>query len=278
MGLFINKKQHPDVFKNKGALIEPNQVEYCINEFTEFVKEQKASNKLIHKSIEGINTTQDKYHTQQKRQWREIEHQFYELSVLHKEHEKIEKQIVEWLKKLENKQANLEDLIKNDQRDKVELKLHVQNLADSQVEVLKELNALVDAKEEIQQKLDFLASLKDDVIGQFETVNVVSEKILNKMDEQTELQQQIADKITTIEETQQEVINRVDGQEGIIDKIVHQIDHVRFVLFERTDYLEEKMEKVYDQVVNYIQKIKNNINQPATIEAGSNENEKREEA
>jgi len=278
VGLFINKKQHPDVYKNLGALIEPNQVEYCINAFTEFVKDQKKSNKTINKAIDGLSYSQEKYQLQQNLQWRELEQRIFELKRLHKEHENVEQQVMAWLQKLDSKQTSMQALIENEQQDKKEMTMQVEALAKSQQEIFTQLNEINEAKRLLNERLEFLASMKDEVMGQFELVNASNDQILNKINEQTELQHQIADKMTTIEETQQEVIDRVDGQEGIIDKIIHQIDHVRFVLFERTNYLEEKMEKVYQQAVNYIQKVKSNVIQPSTLEIMNSEEEDRKEA
>ena len=277
MGLFINKKQHPDVFKNKGALIEPNQVEYCINAFTEFVKEQKASNNSISKAIDKVHINQDKFHLHQNRKMSGMEDRIFELRNLHREHEKLEKQILSWLQRLENKQSNLLTLIQNEQRDKKELTAQLQTISNTQVEVLNELNELVKAKEGIQERLEIISSIKDEIMSQFQLVNSTNEQILNKIDEQTVHQHQVADKLTKLEDTQQEVLTRVDGQEGIIDKIIHQIDHVRFVLFERTNYLEEKMEKVYEQAVNYISKIKNNVIPTSTIDVSKGEVEEKKD-
>ncbi len=273
MGLFMNKKQHPNIYKNLGALIEPNQVEYCINAFTEFVKEQKASNKSLNKAIDGVSSTQDKFHLQQKRQWQEMEQRIYELRILHKEHEKLEKQVMTWLQRLENKQSNLQTLIQNEQKDKKELLMQVQNLTNAQEEVISELNELVEAKEILKLRFELLASFKDEVMDQFQLVNAANEQMLSKMDEQTALHHQISDKITNLEETQKVVIDRVDGQEGIIEKVIHQIDNVRFILFERTNYLEDKIEKVYQQAVGYIQKVKNHIIQPSSNELNSDVHE-----
>ncbi len=275
MGLFINKKQHPDVYKTHGAIIEPNQVEYCINTFTEFVKEQKASNKSMNTAIDTISSTQNKHYSQQKRQLDELEHRIYELKTFHREHERVEKQIVTWLQKLESKQESLQKIMQNDQQDKKELFAQIENLTRSQQEVISQIDDLGKTKVIINQRLEMLSNFRDEVMDQFQLVNASNEQMLNKMDEQTNIQNEIAGKITNIEETQLEVIHRVDGQEGIIEKIIHQIDNVRFILFERTSFLEEKIEYLYEQAVAYIQKIKNSITQTTTLE-DSEQEEKRD--
>ncbi|CAM5194282.1 putative protein OS=Ureibacillus acetophenoni OX=614649 GN=SAMN05877842_10643 PE=4 SV=1 [Ureibacillus acetophenoni] len=167
MGLFINKKQHPEVYKNKGALIEPNQVEYCINAFTEFVKDQKASNKNIKKAIEDINKNQDKYQLQQNRQWRELEHRVLELKRLHQQHEKVEKQFVSWLQRLENKQDGLQEMIQVDQQQNKEVLTQLQNLSTSQRELFNQLSRLDEAKMLINQQLELITSFRNEVIDQY---------------------------------------------------------------------------------------------------------------
>ena len=55
---------------------------------------------------------------------------------------------------------------------------------------------------------------------------------------------QIADQLSNMEKIQQDVLGRLEGQEGLNDKIVHQLDYLRFVLFERTHQLEEKIDNL----------------------------------
>jgi len=164
VGLFINKKQHPDVYKNRSALIEPNQVEYCINAFTEFVKDQKESNKSLNKAIDGLSSTQEKYQMNQNRQWKELEHRIFELKRLHQEHEKVELQVISWLRKLDIKQTNLQTMIESEQKDKKEITSQIQHLTTSQQEVLNQLNEIGEAKKLISQRLELLASMKDEVM------------------------------------------------------------------------------------------------------------------
>ena len=52
--------------------------------------------------------------------------------------------------------------------------------------------------------------------------------------------------INNMEETQNKLANRVESQEGLMEKVLRQIDHLRSILYERTNFLDEKIEKAYE--------------------------------
>ena len=56
----------------------------------------------------------------------------------------------------------------------------------------------------------------------------------------------MADQIANIEETQNKLSTRVESQEGLMEKVLRQIDHLRSILYERTSFLDGKIEKVYE--------------------------------
>ena len=80
---------------------------------------------------------------------------------------------------------------------------------------------------------------------------------MNKVNEQNQFRQIINEQFNNLEDGQKELTIRVDNQEGLMEKILRQIDHVRTSLFERTSFLEEKMEKIYHASIASFQKIKN---------------------
>lgn len=109
---------------------------------------------------------------------------------------------------------------------------------------------------EIVNRLDQFGVGNNEVVNRLEQVKSANEKMMSKIDEQHTLHQTMAKQVSTINKSQKELVNRVDAQEGLMEKIIHQIDNVRFNLFERTNFLEEKIEKLYKSSIEYIQKVK----------------------
>lgn len=92
-----------------------------------------------------------------------------------------------------------------------------------------------------------------------EQVAFMNEQMKEKLDEQYQLNDQMVSQVSYIEESQKDVLNRVDCNEGLMEKIIRQIDHLRTILFERSNFIEEKIEKVYQNSSDYIEKLKNGI-------------------
>ncbi|MET0786738.1 MAG: hypothetical protein ABWY25_08545, partial [Paenisporosarcina sp.] len=66
-----------------------------------------------------------------------------------------------------------------------------------------------------------------------------------KVDAQVNLQNQLVQQLAKQEEIQIEMGNRLENQEAFMEKIMRQIDYFRSVLFERTNYLAEKIDAGY---------------------------------
>lgn len=265
MGLFINENEHPGLFRQTTLPTQPNQIEYRRDAMADFMEEQIASNKNIHRAIDILNNSQNKITQQQIRRWKEIEERLIELKFLTSRHEKLEHDVIDWLEKLENQNFELHGLIKSEQQDKQILLNKVQSVDTSHENLVKQFQQFELSKDEIVKRLDQFDDMKNEVILRLEQLGTVNEEMLQKMDQQHELHHHMAEQMTVIEETQQEVLNRVDHQEGFMEKMIHQIDHVRFILFERTNSLEEKIEKVYQQTISFIQKFKSDSNKQPTF-------------
>jgi chromosome segregation ATPase len=86
-----------------------------------------------------------------------------------------------------------------------------------------------------------------------------------QMNEQLELQKEVAEKMTKQEELQGEVLQRLDNQEALMDKISRQINHIRSILFERTNYLATKIDDGYKITSSYVYKLMTGSDQPLTF-------------
>jgi hypothetical protein len=54
MGLFINNKKHPAIFKNKAKLMEPNQAVYKQDYLSELIEKQNQANAELQNSLQSL--------------------------------------------------------------------------------------------------------------------------------------------------------------------------------------------------------------------------------
>lgn len=246
MGLFINDGQHPDVFKTNGKLVEPNQAEFTSNYLTELIKEQQTSNLSVQRAIHVLKNSQNIASRQQARQWQQVDKRLNELSLLNTQHEQLERQVIDWLEKLDARNSQLQKMVNTEQQDKRLIMNQVKHVKESHGEIINQLKGFGVTNKEIISQLDDFNEVNETVMQQLEEVTTTNKEIIEKIDEQHALQEVVAEQISTIEETQKDLVDRVDKQEGLVDKVLRQIDQVRFILYERTNFLEEKIEKAYE--------------------------------
>lgn len=91
------------------------------------------------------------------------------------------------------------------------------------------------------------------------------ELIIHLLKTQEELQKQLSEKISKQEEFQTGVLNRLDRQEALTEKIFRQINHIRSILFERTNYLAEKIDEGYKITSSYVYNLMTGTDQPITF-------------
>jgi predicted nucleic acid-binding Zn ribbon protein len=98
------------------------------------------------------------------------------------------------------------------------------------------------------------------------------ELILHLLKTQEDLQKQLSEKISKQEEFQMGVLNRLDQQEALTEKIFRQINHIRSILFERTNYLAEKIDEGYKITSSYVYNLMTGSDQPVTFYLMNNKN------
>ena len=107
MGLYMNNNEHPTLFKNNGQLIDNNQAEYRSNYLSDLIKDQQTSNQLVQRSIQVLKNAQNRSNQRQTLNLKTLKKQLNELKELHTQHHQIEKQVLDWLEKLEVRNAEL---------------------------------------------------------------------------------------------------------------------------------------------------------------------------
>ena len=81
------------------------------------------------------------------------------------------------------------------------------------------------------------------------------EEISAKINEQLDYQKVLSKQLLEQEELQKDVSSRLDKQEGLLEKVIRQLDYLRSVLYERTNFLSERIEGSFSMTSSYISKL-----------------------
>ncbi|WHZ04608.1 hypothetical protein QNH48_08295 [Neobacillus sp. YX16] len=181
MGLYINNRKHPRVYKNKKKIPEPNQKMMRRDYLSEVIDEQSNANVLLLREIHEMKQQFLNQEVVQANNWDKVANQLNELRSSNQKHTEYEELIIHLLKT------------------------------------------------------------------------------------QEELQKQLSEKISKQEEFQTGVLNRLDQQEALTEKIFRQINHIRSILFERTNYLAEKIDEGYKITSSYVYNLMTGSDQPITF-------------
>lgn len=157
------------------------------------------------------------------------------------------------------KQDYLSEMIEEQRRANESLEKSLQELDDmhkkqSQIQSNEMMNIRysLEVLEDQQIKQE---AIEGGVIESLERYEGKNEELVMKMDQQVALQQQITAQIDEQEKNQHEIVNRLENQEALSEKMLRQIDNFRSILYERTNYLAEKIEKGYNSTSSYIYKM-----------------------
>ncbi|AIF45631.1 MULTISPECIES: hypothetical protein [Virgibacillus] len=233
MGLYINHR-HGDIYKNNEGIQAPNQEVFIKNHVAEMIEEQQRVNKSLSTSFYELKNLYEQQSNKQTHQWKDITTQLNQLKQLNDTHDKLENDVIKVLQKLEGNQLSIQKLI--------------------------EENYLL--KETYDQQLNEITSGYQDIADKLERHREVNEKLTSKVEQQTEWQKEIGEKVKEHEVSQEKVLERMENQEAITEKITRQMDHFRSILFERTNYLAEKVEEGYHLTTSYVAKLMSDPERP----------------
>ncbi|MCM3569574.1 hypothetical protein [Neobacillus mesonae] len=234
MGLYMNKRQNPGLYKNNKSIQEPNQA-YSRRDFlTEIMKEQEQANAALKHSLAELKSrtmTQEKSHLQQ---WNQVDQQLTELRKNNLEQKDFEQQIIQFLQTLKEKNIHFEKALEDE--------------ALIKENMLEKVNELSESLQEMKQRL--------------EVQDKTNQQMTKQIDEQLEIQKNTAAKQ---EEFQGEVLQRLDNQEALTEKMLRQLNHIRSIIFERTNFLASKIEDGYKLTSSYVYKLMTGSEQPLTF-------------
>lgn len=237
MGLYINNQEHPDVYKNKGQMKEPNQ-SYARQDFlTELIKEQLAANESLKKSLAEIKSramAQEKWHSAQ---WRQVDSQLNELWKSSLDQQNKDEEIIQSLQSINAENVNLQTSLKEESH----------------------------LKQEMIDKVHQLGETLQDITSRLEQQEKANQQLSQQLNEQLALQKESVEKMNEQGAFQEDVLKRLDNQEALTEKISRQLNHIRSILFERTNYLATKIEDGYKVTSSYIYKLMTGSDAPLTF-------------
>ena len=214
MGLYINSGKHPDILKNPVRVVETNQAYFKQDTLTDMLEVQQKTNELLQQSYIDLKEVVEKHAATQTSRWKYVQSKMNHQRQMNSQQKNLDHQVLEKLKSVEDRQGKLQGIIEN------------------QEPFTKDLMSMITlANQEVLLKLT-----------QAEEVNA---QLQLKVDEQVDLQSQLVQQLAKQEEIQMEMGNRLENQEAFMEKIIRQIDYFRSVLFERTNYLAEKIDAGY---------------------------------
>lgn len=236
MGLYINNDKDGTIYKNEGPIMEPNQSYFKRDHFEELVKGQLDVNESLNHSIFGLKSLYEKQENAQVNKWKEVGNRLNELKAINLQHELGQNYVVERLKGLESENKKVQGILETDRL----------------------------SEQELMKKMNGLSQLNQKIVDQLEVYYAENAEVISRVDEQYEMQKQMADHASKQEDKQEEVLNRLENQEALTEKITRQIEYFRTILFERTNFLAEKIENGYHHTSSYIANLISNPEQPST--------------
>ncbi|MGM8365820.1 hypothetical protein ACLIBG_10130 [Virgibacillus sp. W0181] len=131
--------------------------------------------------------------------------------------------------------------------------------------------------EEDQKKLEHLLqnerTLNKEVAAQIREIHQSNQDMLTMLTEQENMNNQLTEQLTKQADTQDAVATRLDKQEALLEKALRQIDQFRSVIYERSNYLAEKVEKNYEMTSSYVYHLMTGSEKPFTFFMKSNKRE-----
>ena len=171
MGLFINNEKHPDVFKNKLEIEEPNQSVYKQDYLSEILEKQREANDSLRNSFQELETAYQKQARIQSRRITGLRYNLKRLDDRHIEQKEIESDVINSLQKYGGKNEEL--ILKMDQQLELQQKMEAQvaKQENRQNEVISRLENQEALSEKMARQLDSLRS------ALYERTHYLAEKI-----------------------------------------------------------------------------------------------------
>lgn len=238
MGLFINKDSNPDIFKNKKSIQSPNQLAFKSDLLSEWMDEQRNFYQQIDAQINRFEHNSNRQYQLARNHHKRTESRFHEIAKSHGSRQEFEQEVLASFKKLHIKQRSLQSILTNS---------HSLNR-----DFHRQLKTLNESKDEVTNHLIDLQSLNEKL----------SYEVKNQYTRHIELSSQIGE----LEKTQKELRRRLENQDSLLEKLVRQIDNLRSIIFERSHFLIEQIDKVRKLPSSYQTRLKGSSQQSIKLQ------------
>ncbi|WP_060210151.1 hypothetical protein [Sporosarcina koreensis] len=232
MGMFFNKKNHSDLYKGD-HIAAKNQSIYRTDSLSEAIKEQKKSFDKMNEKYNEMEKQIQKQRRIQSDRWRTTGSRFDEILDHQSQHRQFEQDAIATLERLDLKHKELQKMLESKRRMNEEL--------------VEQINMLNQSNAEIAERLD--------------KFDADQGMLLTKMDTQIEKQEQFSISLEKQKTAQIDMATRIEQHEGLIEKVMRQMDFLKSVIFERSHFLAEKIDKSYLLTTTYISNLKGKSNQ-----------------
>lgn len=250
MGLFIDQDKHPLVYKNDQQILEPNQGYFHKDYFQEMINEQKEINQMLTQAFHEVKTLHHREQQANAGKWQNIGDQLKAIREREGKHETFERQVMEWLAKLDDNNKQLQQGIEKE---------------DSM-------------KKDVAVRVDSLNKSSREIITYMESYDAVNKQMIEEMNDIAERNKEMADQIDKQDHAQKTTLDRLEKQEALMEKVHRQINEFRAILFERSSYIAEKIEDSYNLTSSYVYNLMSSSEKPLTLymDQRKTENEKRD--
>ncbi|MDN4607886.1 hypothetical protein [Sporosarcina highlanderae] len=219
MGLFFNRKNDLKIYEGD-TTNDRNQSVYRSDTVTTALEEQRKAFEIMNEEYAELAKQLQKQKKIQSDRWKTTGIRFDEILENQSQHHHFELEAMQTLAHHDKQNKELQNVL----------------------EKKKKMN------EEIVQQINQLSQSNSEIAERLEKFDADQELLLKKMDEQIERQQQFSVSLEEQKITQSEIVDRIDRQEGLVDKLMRQMDFLKSVLFERTHFIAEKIDKSFSYI------------------------------
>ncbi|WP_047980345.1 hypothetical protein [Ornithinibacillus contaminans] len=237
MGIFINRENHPNLYKTNQEIKEPNQGYYKSEFLDELFKEQQKINSSLSESLQAFKRSSQRRQFTEDARWRDMTNHLQELNARTLKQEKFELQAKEWLNMLENNNHELQEMLAKDTILNEGLKTEIEQISKSNDAIVNQLTAYEHSNTELTEKINELVAL-------YKT---------------------ISDELERQGEKQDNVITTVENQEATLEKTYRQLSNLRSILYERTGFVADKIEEGYKFTSSIMYKLLTGTEKPVTL-------------
>lgn len=219
MGLFFNRKNDFKIYEGDTAN-DRNQAVFRSDTVTTALEEQRKAFEIMNEEYVELSKQLQKHKKNQSDRWKATGIRFEEILENQSQHHHFELEATQTLKHLEKQNKELQNVL----------------------ERKKKIN------EELVQQINQLSQSNSEIAERLEKFDADQEMLLKKMDEQIERQQRFSMSLEEQKAMQSEIVDRIDRQEGMVDKLMRQMDFLKSVLFERTHFIADKIDKSFSYI------------------------------